>query len=340
MRILIDILHPADINFFKNAIKILLKRKHKIFITYTDRGKIESILKKEYAEFNIPMVKLGRHHKKKFRKIIGIPERVLKLIRFMRGKKFDKVMSFQSFYLAMAARFYRIPSVIFYDDYEYKSTFNLCKIFANRFVLPSSIPASGKNIHKTYDFKELAYLHPLYFRPNIRALKEYDLKPGEYVFIREISNISLNYSQNFSNLDSIIKQIKKRKLKIILSLEDKSLISKYNKDCIILNEPVNDIYSIINYAKCVITSGDTIAREAALLGVPTIYSGKRIMFVNKQLIDSGYIKQGTTYDYNYVNSRKNMVKNASFNKYINQNYAKFISRFRDTTKAIVEEISK
>ncbi|MEM4260312.1 MAG: DUF354 domain-containing protein [Candidatus Woesearchaeota archaeon] len=340
MRILIDILHPADINFFKNAIKILLNKKHKIFITYTDRGNIESILKKEYADFEIPMIKLGTHHKKKFRKIIGIPERVFKLIKFMKDKKFDKVISFQSFYLAMAAKFYRIPSIIFYDDYEYKSTFNLCKIFASRFVLPSSIPVSGKNIYKTYDFKELAYLHPTYFKPNIGVLKEYNLKPGEYVFIREISNISLNYSQTSSNLDSIIKHVKKRRLKIILSLEDKSLIPKYNKDCIILNEPVSDIYSLINFAKCVVTSGDTIAREAALLGVPTIYTGKRKMSVNKQLINAGYIKQGNTYDYKYVNLRTKIIKNASPIKYNNQDYKQFISRFRDTTKVIVEEITK
>ena len=37
------------------------------------------------------------------------------------------------------------------------------------------------------------------------------------------------------------------------------------------------MHTLLYYAKCVISSGDTVAREAALLGTPAIYIGGRDM---------------------------------------------------------------
>ncbi len=318
MRILIDIVHPADINFYKNAIRILKERGNEIFITYMDRGKVEAILKKEYKEFKVSLTKIGRHYSNKYKKIFGMFERVSKLVKYMYKKDFDVVTGFQGFYIAVAAKFYKIPSIVFYDDYEYKLMFNLCKLFSTKFIIPKSIPVTGKNVIKGFNFKELAYLHPNYFKPNKSALKKYKVESKKYVFIREISNISLNYYKDSYDLDSIIKKIKKRDLKILLSLEDKSLAKKYSKDCIILKEPVEGIYSLIYYSKFVISSGDTIPREAALLGVPAFYIGNRDMKINKSLVKKRLISN--TFDVSSVQTTKKSY---------------FDNTWIDTTKTIV-----
>ena len=61
----------------------------------------------------------------------------------------------------------------------------------------------------------------------------------------------------------------------MLSLEDKSTKERYPEDWILLEEPVEGIHSLIYYSCALISSGDSMAREAALLGVPSYYLGIR-----------------------------------------------------------------
>ena len=53
MKILIDIGHPAHLNFFKNSISILKRKGHKIIITSIERGKLPVILKNELTNTQI-----------------------------------------------------------------------------------------------------------------------------------------------------------------------------------------------------------------------------------------------------------------------------------------------
>ena len=41
------------------------------------------------------------------------------------------------------------------------------------------------------------------------------------------------------------------------------------------------------YSLLAVSSGDTVARETALLGVPTVYTGGRDMEINRPLIEEG-----------------------------------------------------
>ena len=45
------------------------------------------------------------------------------------------------------------------------------------------------------------------------------------------------------------------------------------------------------YSKCVISSGDSMAREGAMLGVKSIYLGERDMPANTMLIDEGFLER-------------------------------------------------
>jgi predicted glycosyltransferase len=136
-----------------------------------------------------------------------------------------------------------------------------------------------------YDgFKELAYLHPRYFTPDVSCLSEYDLKPNGYVFIREVANTTVNYrGLEMGELSRICPHLKDAGFKIVLSLENKKLRDRFESECVILDEPVTDIYSLLHFAALTISSGDTMARESCLVGTPAIYTGGRIMPVNTEL---------------------------------------------------------
>jgi predicted glycosyltransferase len=73
-------------------------------------------------------------------------------------------------------------------------------------------------------------------------------------------------------------------------LEDKSYADRYPAHWTILQEPVIDIHSLIYYSKGVISSGDSMAREGAMLGVLAVYCGTRQMKANELLIKAGILQ--------------------------------------------------
>ena len=284
MNILFDLNHPVDVNFFKNAIKILSESGHNIVITYRDRGRLGKIAKFELGEYS--PIRIGQHQKTFATKIIGQLKRDSEFISFQRRKKIDISVCFGPTNV-IASWLNGIPYLAFEDDFEYKIPFYHANIFSTRHIMPACIQVSKKNIYHYNGLKELAYLHPRYFSPRVDELKRYELLPEKYVFIREIANVSLNYQKQNLLINEIVNFIKSLGLNIVLSLENKDLKSLYDRDCIILEEPVEDIYSLMKFALFAVSSGDTVARETALLGTPTIYTGGRDMAVNDELINIG-----------------------------------------------------
>ena len=287
MKILVDLNHPVDVNFFKNAIAQLAKKHDcQIDITVQPRGKLIPILQKELPDFHFTPI--GIHRKSFFGKIYGAGYRFLHLLSYVRRGGFDGVVSFGGIGVSHATYVLGKPSIIFDDDIEYGLGFYPYKPFATRLVMPQQIPVRGKNIVRYRGFKELAYLHPNHFSPDETVLKEYQLRPGEYVFVREVSKISMNYAHlETGQLATVCGQLRTSGLNIVLSLEDKSLVDRFSPQCIVLQEPVRDIYSLMHFAKLTISSGDTMARESCLTGTPVIYTGGRYMSVNTELKKKG-----------------------------------------------------
>lgn len=282
MKILFDILHPADVNFFKNAIQILDRKGVEITLTVRTRGPIYDILKKELPNKKILII--GKHHNSLFRKGTSLITRNITLSQYLYKNDFDLCTSF-GFFVGTASKLSRTPTILFGDDPEYALTFYLSKFSGNHFVLPSCIQAKGKNIINYKGFKELAYLHPKYFKPNIKILEYYKLKPQNYVFIRNIAKDSLNYKNlKLMDLRKICHNLSELGLKVVLSTEDKNIIDNLDQNCITLKEPVGDIFSLLSFALFTISSGDSMARESCLVGTPSIYIGGRDMKVNQEFI--------------------------------------------------------
>ena len=59
MKILIDLIHFPNINFFKPSITILENIGHKIILTTQRRGRLSEIVRKEFP--NIKVYEFGKH---------------------------------------------------------------------------------------------------------------------------------------------------------------------------------------------------------------------------------------------------------------------------------------
>lgn len=288
MKILIDIKHPAQLNLFKKLSEELAQENWEVTICYLQRGKLPKIIEREYAGFK--PVPVGSSNGTKWSIVWdGNLKRTYAFYQLLRQQQYNICVAASSIPLAMACKMAGVPIIQFYDDPERGQVNWWNAQLSNQLFFP---PIVEKN-HKVSTFhclKEWSYLSPQRFLPDVQALAPYGLKAHEYLFIREVSNKSFNYyDQQDALICSFASQIDPG-MPVILSLEDKSIADKYPAHWTILQEPVGDIHSLIYYSKLVVSSGDSMAREGAMLGVPSVYCGIRAMKANELLIGMGLME--------------------------------------------------
>ncbi len=215
--------------------------------------------------------------------------RIIKLYRYIKKERFDLVIT-ANYQANMAARFLGIPNVGFNDDPE-KINLTILKRFGDRVYLPVFAENWKRRNHVKvfHALKEWAYLSPRYFSPDESVLAEYGLQAKEYLFAREVSTKSLNYLRQQEGTILAASEGIPKDVPVVLSLEEKSLESRYPGHWHVLREPVRDIHSLMYYSRMVLSSGDSMAREGAMLGVPSIYCGIRDMAANGVLMEKNML---------------------------------------------------
>ena len=288
MKILIDIKHPAQLNLFKGLSNELLEENWDVTICYLQRGKLPSIIKREYAGFNT--IPVGSSKGTRWSILWdGNIKRTLAFLDLIKKNNYNICIAASSIPLALACKMAGIPVIQFYDDPERGRINNINARLSNQLFFPP-IVKKGHKISTFNCLKEWSYLSPKRFQPGEKILRKYGLAPNEYIFVREVSNKSFNY---YNQQDGIIGGFAHKidpNAKVILSLEDKGNSDRFPGHWTILQEPVEDIHSLIYYSRLVVSSGDSMAREGAMLGVPSIYCGTRKMKANELLMQAGMLE--------------------------------------------------
>ena len=285
MKVFLDLYHIPQYNFFRNTIYQL--GPDNVDLGCVNRGKLVDIIKHECPEYKLYIYGDYKNNNGPFSmttKII-IP-RLNSLVKLFKRNKYDLIGT-AHYQANMAARFLGIPNFSILDDPRL-GVFQIVKLVTSEFYLPLFSDKYPK-IKKFNALKEWAYLSPKYFKPASNILNEYDLKEKKYLFIREVATNTSNYLSQEKNLILKLSNIFEDKYKVVLSIENKTMRDYFPKNWIILKEPVSDIHSLMYYSKTVISSGDSMAREGAMLGVPSIYCGIRDMDANKVMIDKGML---------------------------------------------------
>jgi hypothetical protein len=286
MKILFDIYHLPQVNLFKHSIRTL--KNDEVIITTVNRGKLVEVLEFEFPENEIIVLGDYKNNKGFFSMLfkIIIP-RLFKLSKIIKKDKVKLVFS-SSYQSNVVAKLKGVPNYIFTDDYRVFHP--IIKYFTTKLYMPSFINPQ-KKIISFHALKEWAYLSPLYFKADPTVLKDYSLKEKEYVFIREVSTESLNYLHQLKNIVAKISPLIDSNMNVLFSLENKNQRDLYPTNWISLKEPIKDVHSLMYFSKCVISSGDSMAREGAMLGVKSMYLGERDMLANTMLMNEGLLKR-------------------------------------------------
>lgn len=284
-KIAVDIYHLPQYNLFRNTIRQF--DPSEIDVYCVNRGKLLAVMQYELPEYNIICIGDYKNNKGIFSMIFKIiVPRMLELFRSIKSSKYRYVIT-AHYQANFIAKLKGIPNVAFIDDPR-RFVFPLLKFSADEVYLPPFEKKFG-GVKYFNALKEWSYLSPKYFSSQSSALNEYGLEPKSYIFIREVSTETSNYlSQDQGAILSIADRFHDD-LKVVLSLESKDLADKFPESWIILKEPVKDIHSLMYYSQVVISSGDSMAREGAMLGVPSVYAGIRDMPANTIMIDKGML---------------------------------------------------
>lgn len=294
MRILIDIGHPAHVHLFKNFAHEMKQRGHELLFTCRDK-EFEIVLLK-HEGFNY--VSFGKKYKSVIGKLYGLLKFDIKEWNTCLKFKPDILLSHGSMYAAHAAWLINKPHISFEDTFNFEQI-RLYKPFSD-IILTSDYDNPLRTDKKTVSYAGyhgLAYLHPDLFIPDKSVLKELGVKEDEkYVIIRFVSwNASHDIGHKgitFENKLNTVKEFEKY-AKVFISSEQE--LPKELKKYQIKVEPYR-MHDVIAFASLLFGESATMAEEAAILGVPSIYLNTPLFYIEelekKYYLIYSYIETG------------------------------------------------
>ena len=289
MNVWVDLGHIPQYNFYKPLILRLAKEGKCVYVTYLNRGRMPKIIQAELGNVeNVHLYQIGKHRMSRLSVILEANLlRNIQLIIWKIGKHIDVALS-NGYQAAFIGWLFGVPSYSYDDDPQ--TIHYRPKVLLNKSCNYCIYKYQGKKLsakaHILPVLKEWAYLSPSVFTPNENVLKQYGVKPREYLFLREVSVGTMNYIGQKAQAIYAIKDLIPQNKKVLFSLEEKGKRDMYPKDWQLLQEPIDDIHSLIYYSCGLISSGDSMAREASMLGVPSLYLGIRTdMPANKAAIE-------------------------------------------------------
>ncbi len=268
MRIIIDIGHPKDVNVFKNVIFSLKNKGHEVKMV----GRAKENIKKILQEYGF-QCEFGPHYKNIVEKAFGIIHNDLWLYNIARKYQPDIFISPGSPYTAHVSRLLGKPHLAYIDTEIAVPAIKLMLPFTDTVYTSSSFYTDLGPKQESFDgYYELAYLHPKYFKPNKEIPKKYGL--DEYIILRlsalaahhDINATGLNFKTE-GDLREYVNQLEKYG-KVIISSETTQW--QTIRDHQLKIDP-KDLHDLISYSSLCIGEGATMASEAAILGVPSIY---------------------------------------------------------------------
>jgi predicted glycosyltransferase len=271
MRILIDILHPAHVHFFRNFAQEMRMRGHEIRFTARAKECATDLL----DHYGIPYTLLSRQ-KSGLALASELAVRTWKLVQLAIAWRPDVMTGIMGPSIALAGRTLGVPAVVFYDTEFARQTNWFVYPLAHSVCTPDCYQGSVRGVHRTYPgYHELAYLHPDRFTPDPVRLRRFGVSSDEpYSILRFVSWQAIH-----DVTEKGLTGGQKRHLIDVLERRGRVLISSEapltpDLDRWRLRGPTEDIHHLLAFAQMIVGESATMSSEAAVLGVPAIFIAK------------------------------------------------------------------
>lgn len=279
MRILIEISHPAQVHFFRNAVGLWKSHGHQVMIASRRKECLTDLLDQ-----------LGLEHvciSTRSRGLLGLGAELLrrdaKMLALVRKFKPDVLTGRIAISACHAGFLTRRPAIVFEDTEHASLQQKLSLPFARMICSTRCYQRKwGPRQVRYNSVDHLAYTHPRYFTPDPAALRSAGLSPGEPYSVLRLVSWEAAHDRGVSGLSEAdvggLVDLLGRHGKILISAEgdlpEKWRHMKYAA-------PASAMLSVLACAKIHVGEGGSMASESACLGVPAVY-------VNR--LQVGYLK--------------------------------------------------
>ena len=267
MRILIDILHPKHVHFFRPLIRRWTGKGHAVKVATRDKDITHELL----DIFQIPYLCLSRQ-----KKGIGMSLELLahwrNLIAVLQDFKPDVVMSIGGIMTSIPCKVRGIPNMALTDTETAELGNRISFPFADCVLTPEWFTKDfGKRHFRYRSFHEWSYLHPEEFLPDPYMVRSEGINPEEpYAVIRFVRWDALHDrgEEGFRREDATrLLQGLAGKMKIVLSSESTpppEFVPYAAK------VRVDRMHHVMAFSRLVVGESPSMCAEASLMGVPSV----------------------------------------------------------------------
>ncbi len=297
MKVLFIVYHPVDPYIVFETAKKIEEEGGKVFFIVVEK---EGIIKTIVDTYNFENSVIGKSRNSFVGKILNTFTLVYGVNRIIRKIRPDLIFSPATPYSSLACKFNNIPLVCWEDTETATFNFKYSHKRIDSLLLVDSFYLNPPTncIIRFNGYKELAYLHPNIFKPDVSILESLGLKKSDKIVLMRFSalnamhDIGLN-SEVLTNDDKILSFILKLEseygAKVFISITERDLDERFNKYK--LNIEPTKYTQLLSFCTLYIGEGTTTASEAGVLGVP---------WINIQKTKRGYlIDQEENYDLGY-----------------------------------------
>jgi len=264
--------HPAHVHLFRNAMAGLRKRGHEVSAAAVKKESTIALL--DY--YRIPCEVFGTDRKVLTSKVLDVLPRDLNLIKFAARVEPDMIVSTGSPYAAQASKVLGIPHVAFGDTEIAGMITKMMLPFTDAICTPACFTLDLGPKHIRYNgYKELAYLHPNYYRPDQSVLERIGMKPGEPYSVVRLASWTSSHDVgekgfDFSSEGQALELLKfiEGWGRVILTTE-RQLPKEFDR--YVNKLPLHMVHDLLNFASLYVGEGATMASEAGVLGTPWIF---------------------------------------------------------------------
>lgn len=269
MRILVDIIHPANVHYFKNFIFDMQSKGHKVFITARDKDVSHKLL----DAYNLKYYSSGKgtFGGGAIGKMLYILYAEFLMLYYFLKFRPKLAISFSSTPISHVSFLFGIPHISFDDTEHAKLNRKLYLPFAKKVITPSCFSLDlGKKHIRVNTYMELFYLHPNRFSPDLKIFDFLGLNEGDpYIIIRLISWKAFHdIGENGISLEqrtTLVKELSKHAKVFITSEGDlPEELKPYQ-----IKIPVHLMHDALAYSVMYFGDGGTTASESAVLGIPS-----------------------------------------------------------------------
>ncbi len=288
MRVIVEIVHPANVLFFLRPIRVLLTRGDEVLILSRHKDVAPALL----DSFGLPHRPVSSAGRGLAGLAYELVKRDLRILREARRFRPHVMIGYGGVAISHVGRILRIPAISFYDTEQAVLQTRLTWPFITHLYVPEAYHGKGphKRMTRVPGCKDLSYFNPAAFRPDKAAAIRSGYSPDQDNFLIRVVSWRANHDIGKAGwsqmaLAGLVRYLAARgKVHISTERSIPPELAPFQYS----GRPT-DIHHLLAHCRLYVGESPTMACEAAVLGTPSVYASDDVLGYVGELSAAGLI---------------------------------------------------